>query len=447
MLFRCIIAAIAVLCAWPACAQKTGAQLNTEIGVQFPDNSVGAITPSILRTVTSDIVNSIYPTAPVVANNLACFNGTTGLLKDCASAPTPNAITALTGDGTATGPGSVTLTLTNVNLNVGTFGSATAAPQVTVNAKGLVTGASNVTVTPAVGSITGLGTGIATALGINVGTAGSPVVNGGALGTPSGGTLTNATGLPTTGLTGTLQAAQEPAHTGDCTNSAGSLSLTCLKTNGTSFGALATVTPGTGVATALAVNVGTAGAPVINGGALGTPSSGTLSSATGLPISTGVSGLGTSVATALAQNFNTTSGGICQYQFGTWTPSFTGSGTSGTGQTYSLGPIGSYETCGRLVIAHFSMQASSLGTAAGNLQISGLPFTATTTSNDFGTCSIGQYAVTGLAASNFGVNGIVTPNTQIATLQSHSNTGTTSITIAQAGSTVEMIGECTYRTN
>lgn len=37
---------------------------------------------------------------------------------------------------------------------------------------------------------------------------------------------------------------------------------------------------GTGVATALAVNVGTAGAPVVNGGALGTPSSGTLSSCT-----------------------------------------------------------------------------------------------------------------------------------------------------------------------
>jgi hypothetical protein len=59
---------------------------------------------------------------------------------------------------------------------------------------------------------------------------------------------------------------------------------------------------GTGVATALAVNVGSAGAPVVNGGALGTPSSGTLTSATGLPISTGVSGLGTGVATALAVN-------------------------------------------------------------------------------------------------------------------------------------------------
>lgn len=47
---------------------------------------------------------------------------------------------------------------------------------------------------------------------------------------------------------------------------------------------------GTGVETALGVNVGTAGAVVVNGGALGTPSSGTLTSCTGLPLSTGVTG-------------------------------------------------------------------------------------------------------------------------------------------------------------
>jgi len=39
-----------------------------------------------------------------------------------------------------------------------------------------------------------------------------------------------------------------------------------------------------------------------SGGALGTPASATLTNATGLPISTGVSGLGTNVATALAVN-------------------------------------------------------------------------------------------------------------------------------------------------
>src|ERR1051325_6043411 len=56
---------------------------------------------------------------------------------------------------------------------------------------------------------------------------------------------------------------------------------------------------GTGVATALGTNVGSAGAPVVNGGALGTPSSGTLSSCAGLPVSTGISGLGSGIATFL----------------------------------------------------------------------------------------------------------------------------------------------------
>lgn len=69
---------------------------------------------------------------------------------------------------------------------------------------------------------------------------------------------------------------------------------------GTAWGT--SITPGTGVDAALAVNVGSAGAFVTNGGALGIPASGTLTNATGLPISTGVSGLGTGVASALAQS-------------------------------------------------------------------------------------------------------------------------------------------------
>ena len=70
---------------------------------------------------------------------------------------------AHTGDVTNS-VGSLALTLATVNSNVGTYGTATQVPQITVNAKGLATAVANVTITPALSSITGLGTGAATAL-------------------------------------------------------------------------------------------------------------------------------------------------------------------------------------------------------------------------------------------------------------------------------------------
>jgi len=68
------------------------------------------------------------------------------------------------------------------------------------------------------------------------------------------------------------------------------LAANALVVGGGAGVAPATVTTGTGILTALGVNVGSAGAPVLLDGALGTPSSGTATNLTGLPLATGVTG-------------------------------------------------------------------------------------------------------------------------------------------------------------
>lgn len=64
-------------------AQSTKAALTTEINTNLASGQPGGITASTTRTTLIDILNSIMPTAPVIGGNLACFDGATGLLKDC----------------------------------------------------------------------------------------------------------------------------------------------------------------------------------------------------------------------------------------------------------------------------------------------------------------------------------------------------------------------------
>lgn len=70
--------------------------------------------------------------------------------------PAGNYITALTGDAVASGPGSAALTLATVNSNVGSFGTATQVGTITVNAKGLVTAASNTAILISESQVTSL---------------------------------------------------------------------------------------------------------------------------------------------------------------------------------------------------------------------------------------------------------------------------------------------------
>ena len=174
----------------------------------------------------------------------------------------------------------------------------------------------NATGLPISTGLTGAGTGVLTALGVNVGSAGAFVTFNGALGTPSSGTLTNATGLPiSTGVSGlgtgvaTVLATPSSANLAAAiTDETGSGALVfgtspAFTTPNLGTPSAATLTNatglpvstgisgfGTGIATALGVNVGSAGAPVLFNGAGGTPSSITLSNGTGLPLSTGVTG-------------------------------------------------------------------------------------------------------------------------------------------------------------
>lgn len=197
---------------------------------------------------------------------------------------------------------------------------------------------------------------------------------------------------------------------------------------------------------------------------IGTPSAGTLTNCTGLPVASGISGLGTDVATFLAtpssanlaaavtgetgsgalvfgtgptidapvitgltdisgatagqikfpatQNASTNANTLDDYEEGTFTPGITFGGGS-TGITYTT-QTGHYTKVGRLVFGVVNVTLSAKGSSTGAMTITGLPFAA----------ALANYAHgVGYAAAFTGLTGALTVLT---------NSGATTLSVYQS---------------
>lgn len=132
--------------------------------------------------------------------------------------------------------------------------------------------------------------------------------------------------------------------------------------------------------------------------------------------------------------------------FGTWTPTLTCATPGDLSVTYST-RFGSYYRIGRLVVLHYSITTSAFThtTSSGNLQITGIPFTSDTITNNGSESSVRWSGITKANYTHLNMALAVNSTTAIFQLSgSGQSLYTVAITDLPTAGTVNLAGTHTY---
>lgn len=129
---------------------------------------------------------------------------------------------------------------------------------------------------------------------------------------------------------------------------------------------------------------------------------------------------------------------------GTWTPALAGSTVAGT-PTYTT-QAGFYNRIGNMVWVNAFVQITAFGgSPTGNATITGLPLTASATTNNEANCSVGAYGGWTLTASYTQLEGKINENTStIIFLQGGSGQANAAVPVANVGASSLISISCAY---
>jgi hypothetical protein len=144
---------------------------------------------------------------------------------------------------------------------------------------------------------------------------------------------------------------------------------------------------------------------------------------------------GAGITFPATQSASTDANTLDDYEEGTWTPAFGTSGTAFTSVTYS-GQTGVYTKVGRLVTVSMRIEISArtVGSASGDLLITGLPFTS---SNTFGFWT-GSVLTNSTATNNPSVVRVTGNSTSVDLFYYSSASGTTNVPASSLSGAAEI---------